>query len=76
MDRTIYDILNQLPRNVTLEELENYYIIVALDRNNANRCMTCKEIEVSIRKLRYKIKALHEAGYSVKCNLPYTKNTD
>lgn len=65
MDQTIYDILKQLPRNTTIDDIEDWYIVIALERNNQNRTKTCAELKISLRKLRMKINLLFDLGYPI-----------
>lgn len=54
-----------LPAGLTLEELEQRYILETLARMGQNRTRTAAALGISLRGLQYKLKAYREDSLSV-----------
>ena len=57
-----------LPDNLTLYELGHLYIYITLVRKNWNRTHAAKQLGISVKNIREKIKELEFYGYKVEEN--------
>lgn len=61
----IINILSTLPDKTTLEVVEACFILAFLTKNKGNKSKTCREIKVSLRKMRYKLIDYEFWGYDI-----------
>jgi DNA-binding NtrC family response regulator len=56
---------SDMPASKTLEELEQFSLLQALEEHGGNRSETAKALGIARRTLLYKLKALEDAGVVV-----------
>lgn len=62
----IIDILFDLPRGITIDDLKRAFILTVLKRNNGNKTKTSEEIGMSLKCLRANIQKYELEG----CEIP------
>lgn len=61
----IKEILEQIPRKISMYEIECTYFLIVLERNNGSRTAAAKELKKSLRCVRYRIAEMENMGMKV-----------
>jgi DNA-binding NtrC family response regulator len=65
MDKTVKEILTTIPRNITAVEIEAWFIILTLERNNGNMTRTSREMGLNIKTLKNRMHHAKTRGYPI-----------
>jgi len=61
----IVKLMSRLPDKITLEVVEACFVLAFLEKNGGNKRKTCREIKISERKMRYRIRIWEDEGYHI-----------
>jgi DNA-binding NtrC family response regulator len=65
MDKTVKEILTSIPRNITASEIEAWFIILTLERNNGNMTRTSREMGINLKTLKNRMYHAKTLGYPI-----------